>query len=554
MQIVRKTFIPLFLIVLCITVLSCSNKAKEEVFAERLNDIDSYILEGNTKKALKKLNSLAKKAVTDKNYISVAKRQLKLKAVSNAVITLQRGLKQMPASPELSAVLISVLIEAGKAPEALPYCRNVEHTIYAGLGAEAYVLSDMASMTLTSPYNLLKSAYDMTGEQAFLKNAALVLARKGQIQEAAQLRNLISEETAPEDPYFWSCLSYDIGRFEPVFSDLYFALVYADKDGGFGKSAEAARRHLLLAADAAFGQGDMERARAFWQAAADRSPEKSPIVFYDLALTAPDEKERVDLLLECIDRYPAYYPVIAQYIREYMAIRAAAQPDDVTAYLEQRGFYSLEMENTYFTSPKMTYTPEELLSRVMAQKDFDPRFILEDFRYRLFKENTRDRSKAEMWKILEKYGSYPEVREYAKWYFSTFRDFDACFGIAELHNAADNAFYRGLSGCITGNLEGALTEFVTAALNPRNTYAVEANKAYIYYLQGKVDAAIETFSKAADLTPDKKKQSRLHYEAAVILSQRKAVERAISVLGRALDLDPQNYPAAVLLKRLTDTR
>ena len=274
----------------------------------------------------------------------------------------------------------------------------------------------------------------------------------------------------------------------------------------------------------------------------------------DLALTAPDEKERVDLLLECIDRYPAYYPVIAQYIREYMAIRAAAQPDDVTAYLERRGFYSLEMENTYFTSPKMTYTPEELLSRVMAQKDFDPRFILEDFRYRLFKENARDRSKAEMWKILEKYGSYPEVREYAKWYFSTFRDFDACFGIAELHNAADNAFYRGLSGCITGNLEDALTEFVTAALNPRNTYVVEANKAYIYYLQGKVDAAIETFSKAADLTPDKKKQSRLHYEAAVILSQRKAVERAISVLGRALDLDPQNYPAAVLLKRLTDTR
>ncbi len=555
MQVNRKYFLSLFLLsVLLCTVLSCSKKSKQEVFFERLNAVDSYILEGNNGAALRKLNSLAKKAVTAENYISVAKRQLKLKAVPNAVITLQRGLKNMPASVELSAVLISVLVQAGRAAEALPYCANVEHTIYSGLGAEAYVMADAASGTLNSPFNLLKAAYDMTGDQIFLKNAALTLARTGRIAEAAALRNSIDEETAPEDPYFWSCLSYDIGRFEPVFNDLYFALVYADKSGGMGKPADSARRHLLLAADAAFGQGDMERARAFWQAAADRSPERSPIVFYDLALTAPDEKERVDLLLECIEHYPAYYPVIAQYVREYMVLRASAEKDDLTEYLEQHGFYSMQMEKTYFTSPKMTFSPEELLGKAMAQENFDKRFVLEEFRYRQFKDNMQDRGKAEMWKILEKYGSYPEVREYAKWYFSTFRDFDSCFGIAELENEADNAFYNGLSACITGNFQKALTDFEAAAFNPKNAFAAEADKAYIYYAQGKIDAAVDTFVKAASMTPDKKKQGRLHYEAALILSQRKAAERAIRLLNTALELDPQNYPAAVLLKRLNEAK
>ena len=103
---------------------------------------------------------------------------------------------------------------------------------------------------------------------------------------------------------------------------------------------------------------------------------------------------------------------------------------------------------------------------------------------------------------------------------------------------------------MNGNFEEALSEFAAAASNPENAYAAAANSAYIYYLQGKPDTAIETFSLAASMTADKKKQSRLHYEAALILSERKAVDRAISVLGYALELNPQNYQAEILLKRL----
>lgn len=533
-----------------LNITACSKKTNEQIFTEKLQTIDTYIVQGRSSTALKNLTKLKKKAKTSSNYLSIVKRQLRLNAVMDAIITLEEGIKALPPSPEIQAVLISILIDSGKAAEALPYCTILENSAYAPICAEAAI---RAGEEQDIPPGALKAAYAVTEEQVFLKNEALYAAGKGKLKTASSLRSLIDTEKAPDDPYFWSCLFYDLGIFEPVFNDLYFSLVYADKAGGNGKEADFARRHLLLAADAAFAQGDTERSRAFWQAAVDRGAGNMPIIFYNLALTAPDENERADLLLECIESYPDYYPVIARYIRDYVTLRESAYVDDISRYLEDRGFYSMQMEKTYFTSPRMTYTPDELLEKIFAKGNFDIKFILEDFRYRKIKDTTsaaRQRANAAMWKIMEKYGSDSVIREYAKWYFSNSRDFDACFSIGDIGKRAEDSFYRGLSYSINGDLEKALSEFAAAASNPENAYAATANSAYIYYVQGKFDTAIESFSLAASMTADKKKQSRLHYEAALLLSERKAVDRAISVLGYALELNPQNYQAEILLKRL----
>ena len=54
------------------------------------------------------------------------------------------------------------------------------------------------------------------------------------------------------------------------------------------------------------------------------------------------------------------------------------------------------------------------------------------------------------------------------------------------------------------------------------------------------------------MTQDKKRQSMLHYEIASIFYERKAYDRAMSVLGYALELNPKNYQAASLLKKLKE--
>ena len=423
------------------------------------------------------------------------------------------------------------------------------------MGAEASILSDIALNSFNSDFSLLKAAYDKTENQVFLKNAAIVLAAKGRLREASHLRYNIPNDVAPEHPFFWSCIVYDLGVFDSIFGDLYFSLVYADKDGGEGKTAENARLHLMLAADAAFGQGDTERARAFWQAAADRTPEASPIVFYDLALTAPDEKERVDLLIECIDLYPDFYPVIARYVREDIALRELNSQDELSAYLESKGFYSMKMEETYFTSPKMTYKPEDLLARAMKAPNFDQRFILEEFRYNQIMDKTyasKARGKADMWKILEKYGKESIIREYAKWYFAKSGDFNACLSVSEIGKRYEDSFYAGINSALSGDFENAVSSFAASAQVPAYVYASTVNSAYMYYMSGKTEEAVNAYSLAASMTQDKKRQSMLHYEIASIFYERKAYDRAISVLGYALELNPKNYQAASLLKKIKE--
>ena len=548
----QKIFLILFIVFLFF---SCSGKTNEQAFLDGLSNVDVQIAEGRQTKALKSLKRLQKKAVSSKNYVSIAKRQLKLNSIPDALISLQTGIKNFPDSPELSALLTSILIDSGKPAEALPYCEKLKNTPYASLGAEASILSDIALNSFNSDFSLLKAAYDKTENQVFLKNAAIVLAAKGQLREASHLRYNIPNDVAPEHPFFWSCIVYDLGVFDSIFGDLYFSLVYADKDGGEGKTAENARLHLMLAADAAFGQGDTERARAFWQAAADRSPESSPIVFYDLALTAPDEKERVDLLIECIDLYPGFYPVIARYAREDIALRELNSQDELAAYLESKGFYSMKMEETYFTSPKMTYKPEDLLARAMKTPNFDQRFILEEFRYNQIMDKTyasKARGKADMWKILEKYGKESIIREYAKWYFAKSGDFNACLSVSEIGKRYEDSFYAGINSALSGDFENAVSSFAASAQIPAYAYASTVNSAYMYYMSGKTEDAVNAYSLAASMTQDKKRQSMLHYEIASIFYERKAYDRAMSVLGYALELNPKNYQAASLLKKLKE--
>lgn len=548
----QKIFLILFIVFLFF---SCSGKTNEQAFLDGLSNIDVQIAEGRQTKALKSLKRLQKKAVNSTNYVSIVKRQLKLNSIPDALISLQTGIKKFPDSPELSALLTSILIDSGKPAEALPYCEKLKDTPYASLGAEASILSDIAFNSFNSDFSLLKAAYDKTENQVFLKNAAIVLAAKGRLREASHLRYNIPNDVAPEHPFFWSCIVYDLGVFDSIFGDLYFSLVYADKDGGEGKTAENARLHLMLAADAAFGQGDTERARAFWQAAADRSPESSPIVFYDLALTAPDEKERVDLLIECIDLYPGFYPVIARYAREDIALRELNSQDELAAYLESKGFYSMKMEETYFTSPKMTYKPEDLLARAMKTPNFDQRFILEEFRYNQIMDKTyasKARGKADMWKILEKYGKESIIREYAKWYFAKSGDFNACLSVSEIGKRYEDSFYAGINSALSGDFENAVSSFAASAQVPAYSYASTVNSAYMYYMSGKTEDAVNAYSFAASMTQDKKRQSMLHYEIASIFYERKAYDRAISVLGYALELNPKNYQAASLLKKLKE--
>lgn len=474
-------------------------------------------------------------------------------AIPEAIKFLTESSTLYPDSPEVAGLLIATLIDAGHQDSVQEYEYLVKNSMYSSLVAEASSFTkDVNNFMEIEPY-CWEAAYRLTGEQSFLKVCAISLCKRGGISQAEFLREAIAKDVPIKDPFFWSCVSYDLGHFDFLFKSLDSTILNAENIGIFEKgkvAVEKASRHLLLAADAAYGTGDIDIARAYWHVCADL-PNPFPSALYNLALTSETEEEKANFFVECITKYPAYYPAISSYIRQYLVVKENEMSDDVTKYLADRGFYSMKMEDVYLSLPNMVYSPETLLKNALNQKECDSRIAIEYFRYKHYKGMDFRAGIADMWKLLEDYPTSPDVRAYAKWYFSHCRDFNACFSVENVGDEALDAFYLGLEKAIRSSKDEDIIEsFTKAASVEEYKVFATANIAYVYYQQKLKDKAIETLSVAASMTDDNKTKSRLHYQLARMLAEVKSYDRAISILNYSVELDSENYPAQVLLEKL----
>ncbi|MGI5100222.1 hypothetical protein E4N70_10535 [Treponema vincentii] len=556
----KRTKTKLFLIfligsfLLCILIAACSKADKNELFQQKLNSIDSTIEDGNTQKALKSLSALRKKARFPVQYLSIAKRELQLHSPVQALQSMQAGLKKHPDDPMLKAALTHTLLQEDRIEDAAAIAEALLGTSYAGIGTEALIQADKIKQTYRTPVPFWQEGFRLTGEHIFLENAAAMLAHQGEIAQAAALRSRIAKDEALRSPYFWSCLAYDMGNFQPVLDDLVYSLAYADMAGlpeHNPKAFEYARRHLLLAADASAGLGDMDQARGFWQMYVDRYADSSSEVFYNLAMTAPTQEEKAEVLIDCISQNPGYYPAVAQYVRACSAIEAAhSQKNPLDEYLQSKDFYSLEMEKSLFVSSAFTLSAEEVLESAMNADKDDIRFELEEFRYRYVQPKNYTRGNGEMWKILEAHPHNPLVKAYARWYFASSGDFNACFGIDKADNHYEDAFYDGIRRAVQGYSTAALKNFAEAEAESRYRIPSAVDQAYIYDARNEPDMAIKFFSRAAELVPDKRTKSKMLYESARIYAERNGIAEAIALLNQSLKLDSENHRANVLRQKL----
>ena len=539
---------------LCILIAACSKADKNELFQQKLNSIDSTIEDGNTQKALKSLSALRKKARFPVQYLSIAKRELQLHSPVQALQSMQAGLKKHPDDPMLKAALTHTLLQEDRIEDAAAIAEALLGTSYAGIGTEALIQADKIKQTYRTPVPFWQEGFRLTGEHIFLENAAAMLAHQGEIAQAAALRSRIAKDEALRSPYFWSCLAYDMGNFQPVLDDLVYSLAYADMAGlpeHNPKAFEYARRHLLLAADASAGLGDMDQARGFWQMYVDRYADSSSEVFYNLAMTAPTQEEKAEILIDCISQNPGYYPAVAQYVRACSAIEAAhSQKNPLDEYLQSKDFYSLEMEKSLFVSSAFTLSAEEVLESAMNADKDDIRFELEEFRYRYVQPKNYTRGNGEMWKILEAHPHNPLVKAYARWYFASSGDFNACFGIDKADNHYEDVFYDGIRRAVQGYSTAALKNFAEAEVESRYRIPSAVDQAYIYDARNEPDMAIKFFSRAAELVPDKRAKSKMLYESARIYAERNGIAEAIALLNQSLKLDSENHRANVLRQKL----
>lgn len=551
----KANFSLIFIVSIFVCIIAaCSGTDKTALFQQKLSSIDDAIQEGSTQKALNSLGSLRKKAQFPTQYLSVAKRELQLHSPVQALQSIQAGLKKHPDDSMLKAALTHTLLQENRIEDAASAAETLLETPYAGIGTEALIQADKVKHTYRTPVSFWQEGFKLTGEHIFLENAAVVLAHNGEIAQAASLRSRIAKEEALSSPYFWSCLAYDMGNFQPVLDDLVYSLAYTDMAGlpeNNPKVFEYARRHLLLAADASAGIGDMDQARGFWQMYIDRYADSSSEVFYNLAMTAPTQEEKAEVLIDCISQNPGYYPAVAQYVRACSAIEVAhSQKNPLDAYLQSKDFFSLEMEKNLFVSSAFTLSAEQVLEAATATDPEDIRFLLEEFRYRYAQPQNYEQGNGAMWKILEAHPHNSLVKAYARWYFAFSGDFNASFGIDKANNQYEDAFYDGIRYAVQGYSTAALKNFTVAENENRYKIPAAVDQAYIYDARNEPDMAIKYFSHAAELLSDKRTKSKMLYEAARIYAERNGISEAITLLNQSLKLDSENHRANVLKQKL----
>ncbi len=543
------------LIMCCIVCLSCGKTDKAAVFSQKLQSIDLLIQTGDTKKAVKKLQSLRRKAELSIQYLSIAKRELSLQLPVSALQTLQAGLKKHPDNPQLNAVMVHTLLEEQRPADAVLYADKLNGTAYAGVGTEAFISMDKIGGAYNTPVDFWKEGFLLAGEQVFLQNAAAVSAAKGDIAQAAAMRSSIPKKESVEAPYFWACLAYDLGDFKPVIDDLFYSLAYADMAGlpeHNPQAFEYARRHLLLAADASAGLQQTEEARGFWQSYIDRYPEDADSVFYNLAMTAGSEEAKITALVECLTANPVYYPAAAQYIRTLSHWNNQTRKrNQITKLLENKDFFSLEMERILFHSAAFTLSAEDVLNNALQAAPSDHRFILEQFRTDYLVAKRYDRATAAMWNLLEQYADIPVIRAYGRWFFAYSGDLNAAFGIEKNSDEWETAFYEGLEYAVKGASSKSLTKFAYSQQDERYTVPAWINQAYLYAAREEFAEAIQFFVKAArSLGENTALKSKLLYEAARIYALRKGSLEALELLKEVLMYDPGNERAALLQRQL----
>lgn len=457
----------------------------------------------------------------------------------------------MPASIELTAVLADTLIEMDQSDAACAYSRALTDSPFASTAS----LAEITRAAKADPYKIdpvfWTLAYRATGNPYFQRNAVVLYARNGNFSEACAIG--LTDNILADDAYFHALLCYDSGFYERVFH-------YLDKSSVSGRSSP----ELALMADSAARMNDTPSARVFWISDITVNPSLSPLPYYNLSLTSDNSLEGRANLESCFGYFPAYYPAVVRYVRSIPLKTMSGPESPITLELEKKGFRSLENEEKLRNAPLDAKAARKVLDAALSRPEAaqDSRFVLEDFRFNQLNSVDAVRSASEMWKLLERKPGDPFIHSYAVWYFAFIRNFDACFalnrevistpGPSVTSGVPDDAgaFYRGLEAAFRGDLVRSEEEFRIVANNEQDAWCALANIAKLHVKKNDFASAFDEISIAAGLAPDNKIKSELFYESAKILLESRENEKALHLLGYALEIDPSNYKAVLLIHEL----
>lgn len=537
----------------CLVFFSCSRSDSGTAFSRKLEKIDTVISAGDSAAALKRLALLRKDARNATHWLSIAKRERALDSGDGAIKTLLGALRAYPTNTVIMAALADTEIEMGKLDDALSRAAPLSGTPYGSLAVYAAVMKGRSGFVPGMDANAWSEAWALTNDPVFLRDAAVISAAAGDFSRAASTavswRSTVASRVVGFDVdegdaglslanSLCARLSYDAGLYDRV------ARYYSRN------ATDLSLADLRLLADAAWLGKDSAAARVLWRALLDRDPKASPIPWYNLAATAPSFAEEKALLRDGLALFPAYVPVVTRYVRSVPLDVKKQELDPVAAELERAGFESLGMEAERMSLPVDAAAAQRVLDAAISVSG-DIRLKIEAARFSGKMTADTIRTSSALWKLLEANPGDATLVSWACWYFASIGNYDASFSLNGNDPARVMPFYSALAEAMAGYLDAAEKDFSTFRDNVTDGWRALANIARIREKRDELSSALEYLDAATKMAPDDHARSALQYETARLLVKSRYPDRAEKALEYAVSLDPSNYRALTLLRKLT---
>lgn len=540
---------------------SCNQKSSAISFSLAMDEADAYIKAGQIKEADSILKSVSRNASSISEYLSLYKRYVRMNNDSDAGKIIKKAYAKYSDRPEVGAIYAHFLLNHNQLEQALKIAKNLEGTRYGSILTEiklrqAKIDNDYLKREFVPSFT--DAAY-ATGNDAYLRNAAIIEAYNGFIDAAMALHPVVPMFN--ENKYFWATIAYDAGNYTQTYIDL----------SAMPDSAEI----MLLRADAALYLNEQETAYSMWQKSLEFDSRFSPVPYYNLAYFAENAGnfgERGRNLVTLVKYFPSYVPGLASYGRYAFATMHTPQEDSITRAVRNAGFKSLRMEEL----DDFPVVPvEDAVARMNVAIDDDENSALLIERSKLEWQNSQksnDERLIDVWLLLEQYPDNDELNDYAVWLLCVLHRYDDAKALFDKNlrvkygsdNYKENAALMSETECEFAaflstinvpsedlpNYDQALSFYKMLLDRHVQSVPVLMNYGSIQQVLNNYSTAMDTYNKALRLSQDPKSKAELQYRMGNIYTAQKDYKNAMLCLSYALSLNPDHAKARLLYKRL----
>lgn len=599
---------------------SCSSKSSAMSMTSALDEADRYIAQGYPKDALKILSSCEKKIMSPMDAIGVYKRYDALGQKKLAEKVLKDSLKKNPDNLELNAVYVLFLKNSNRSGDALKRSKLLRGTKYGGLYSELYLESllnegeggrSLDSWLSQEMQALYVDAYNASGDNAWLRNAALCSLAKGEYGDAAVLApdNLQSSS----DAYFWALAYYDGKKFGEAAeclvagkellkkneSRFFDGIAVTRKVGSIettsllsdcyalmGEEKEAERVRGELIAELTMGS-EVEGAAEVGATETLLGTMYLNSALY--ALQRNDDRAAYNTLTFVTQKWPDFVPALIAYGNFAYNSSRRVMDDPLTKSLRDAGVVSTDMKR-FDERPRASVSDALLrMKESIARTHNDSLYVaaleLED----KLDDSSDERARlGRMYRVLERNALaadlYPaEIAQYAvhtllrldrydeardmflkylaaRYNFGAARDFeeDLALGLTkmpvwEVEYAAYFAARERETDLTKRLYEYAVYEsgfsfsYGGTEISPAAATQSAVNLAMIYSSTGNKDKALELYGRAQSRASDNYMRSEIMYRLACVYDAKKEEAAAVKALEYSLYLNPANGKARLLM-------